>query len=96
MDGFELSQDDTSGFGVWFRVLAVCTSITIIWIIFYEPVINVLLPLAVAAPDVPATFEGRFKTFWFFWPIALMFASVIWGILKSAQKDYYEQGGYYG
>ncbi len=83
-----------TGFGIWFRVLAVNASIIIVWIIFYEPVINKLLVEAVASPGVPSTFKGTFEMFWYFWPIALIFSTIVWGILASAQKDYYEYGGY--
>lgn len=90
-------DDDVSGFGIWFRVLSVNAAIIIGWIIFYDPVINYLLVEAVASPGVPDWFEDRFKMFWYFWPIALMFATVIWGILSSSKRDFYEYGGgYYG
>lgn len=83
-----------SGFVVWGRVLGINAAVVMVWIIFYDITINILLedyivPL-VNAGTVPNWFEDRFKMFYYFWPVAIMLATVIWGILTSTQKDYYE------
>jgi hypothetical protein len=70
-----------SGFMVWFRVLGASAAIIIAWVVFYDPVMTKLYPLAVAAPGVPSSFGDNFTMFWYFWPIALIFGLVVWGIL---------------
>lgn len=82
------------GMMIWFWVLSSNFAIWLGWIVFYDPVINYLLPLAVGSPGVPAKIGTRFTFYWNFWPIALSFGTLVGGYLASTKRDFYEPGGY--